>query len=218
MPGEMDCRLHLFCKTPVSGKVKTRLAAGIGADNACELARSFIRWTVSHCIGEWPGPVVLHVWPDTDHPFIQQLATEFQVAVAAQVGDDLGDRMANVLQSSPNSNVVNAVMGCDIPHMSTEQLLLAAQSMRAGKTVLGPAADGGFYFFASQNFSRSFFDGLRWGSSSVLPDLLENMTTNFVDVDVYLETLVDIDTPEDLDRAAGNYSLLQQKLKQLSLR
>ena len=70
----VDPALILFAKSPVPGRVKTRLMSQLNAQQAARVATLLIEHTVRLAVNSWPGPIALHTWPDTNHEVLKSLS------------------------------------------------------------------------------------------------------------------------------------------------
>ncbi len=200
-------RLSLFTKLPVAGQVKTRLSPEIGEMEAARLASSMIDWSVSKALDHWPGEVDLHVWPE---PGVQELSGRFSVPVLPQAAGDLGEKMAMILAKAQDEGRAAAIMGCDVPHISSGVLAHAWHGMSMGRNMVGPATDGGFYFIGLNRFNRKLFEDIDWGHSNVLEELLENARRIGMHISCELSRMQDIDTYQDLCAAARVFPPLKE--------
>lgn len=165
----MRRHLVIFARAPQMGRVKRRLAAGIGARAAYgfyvrTLARQIRmltrdpRWTV------W-----LFVTPDTalNHPAWRG------VRARPQGAGDLGRRMKRPFAILPPGPTV--LVGSDIPGLRPHHVARAFALLGSHELVFGPAADGGFWLFGAKRIRplpRSLFSNVRWSTSTALADTL----------------------------------------------
>lgn len=203
--------LMLFAKQPIPGRVKTRLQSAYSPEKAAEIAAFMIRATVELAVSAWPGKVTLCVWPGTDHSLFQQLAREFKIRLAPQAQGDLGNKMLHALRDGIGRGGSAAVMGCDVPHCGWDVLDQANGWLAAGRNVLGPTDDGGYYLVGLQQAHQALFDDMPWGGERVLELTLARADKLGVEFD-QLNRLRDIDTPEDLWLVAQKYAPLKQFL------
>ncbi len=193
--------LFLFAREPVEARAKTRLAPMLGAAGAARLARCMIGWSAANARANWPGPIRLALWPP-------QAADRFSdlpdIEMVGQRGADLGERMAAALASAPGPA---AVLGSDVPHLDGAVLRLAAQRLREGLNVIGPADDGGFYLVGLARPARHLFAGVNWSGVGVLGQVLENAARLNVSFEL-LPPARDIDTPGDLEAVARSFAPL----------
>ena len=193
-------RLLVFARAPVAGAVKTRLAASIGAQAAARLYRRLIQETLRTALQAGLAPVELHVTPDTTHPFIRSLACGLPVAIRAQRGADLGERMHNALQQALVDSEFALLIGTDCPVMTGEYLHQACRKLHTGtELVVGPAEDGGYVLIGARHACSAVFDSMPWGSARVLQatrDRAQSLNLRYAE----LAALWDLDTPADLAR------------------
>src|SRR5207249_7072932 len=108
--------LVILARNPESGTVKTRLAASIGDAAAAALYRAFLL-DLGRKLGAHPAWVLSWAFAPADSPLPAGIANG--VKTFAQVGDDLGERMANAIGRVLSDGHPGAVLiGSDIPHVS----------------------------------------------------------------------------------------------------
>jgi len=197
-------RLSLFCKYPRAGAVKTRMQPDLPPDLCEDLAWHLIHWSIDLATRTWPGDVVLAVWPPDA---VTRMERNVELPVVAQQQGGLGDKMAKQLRPTSGDGS-NAVMGCDTPHLEADTLKQAWRALSAGRDVIGPADDGGFYFFGTADFKPSMFQGIKWGGNEVLNDFMANIVAIRPDQPLLLTTATDLDTFTDVCRVAQNFSPL----------
>lgn len=222
----MPVAVVVFARAPQPGAVKTRLIPALGAGGASELHEALVRRTVATCLTAGVGPVYLACTPTTDAPLFADLACDGRVQVMLQRGSDLGERMhcalSDAMDSDPSSLDGALVVGCDIPSLETLDLLSAARWLGADgwgaeqvdearrederkaavHAVVGPAMDGGYYLIGLREPERSLFEGVEWGTDSVIATTRRKLD----ELGWRWRELIprrDIDTPEDLDTLSG---------------
>ena len=185
----------VFARTPVPGKVKTRLIPAIGPERAVNLHRALLWRTVATAVDAAVGPVILCCTPTTDHPHIDALARAFPVALARQDGADLGARMHRALAATAGGGLL---VGTDCPFLRADDLRTAAQALDGGAdAVIGPALDGGYYLIGVRTSVPELFAGVPWGTDRVLARTREHLR----DLGWRWHELAprrDVDRPEDL--------------------
>ena len=192
----------IFARTPVPGKVKTRLIPAIGAERAANLHRAMLWRTAATATAADVGPVTL--WCDRagEHPFIAEIQREFAVQLAVQAGADLGARMHRALCAQAGGAPGALLIGTDCPFLESADLQQAADALRAGTdAVIGPAEDGGYYLLGVRASDSALFSGIEWGSDRVLAATRQR----FRDLGWQwreLATRRDVDRPEDLEALA----------------
>ncbi len=204
-----DIPLILFAKIPIAGNVKTRLTPDLSMQQAAEVAKVLLSETLALATEHWPGKVILAVWPDVNDSFIQQQLNRYEVDHINQVDGDLGRKMFSAMEAV---GYPCAVMGCDVPHVPSGNLLMAHSELDRGQDVLGPTDDGGYYLLGLQQSQEMLFSNQTWGQESVLEDSLEKakkVNLSFT----YLENEFDIDTYTDLVNASKTLKILGKFLK-----
>ena len=188
----------IFTRTPVPGRVKTRLIPAIGAARAANLHRAMLWRTVATATRAAVGPVGLWCSPATEHPFIAEIQREFAIDAHLQQGRDLGERMYRALHSRPGTGAGALLVGTDCPFLEIDDLRQAAGALSDGAdAVLGPAQDGGYYLIGVRASNRAAFSDIAWGSAQVLAETRQK----FRDLGWHwreLATRRDVDRPSDL--------------------
>ena len=169
-PGSEDAiAVLVFTRTPVPGRVKTRLIPAIGAERASNLHRAMLWRTVATAAEADVGPVGLWCSPASEHPYIAEIQREFGLDVHVQRGGDLGERMYLALRSQLDGADGALLVGTDCPFLEAGDLQLAARALREGAdAVIGPAEDGGYYLIGVRESDMEVFSGVAWGSKQVL--------------------------------------------------
>ena len=185
-----------MAKHPVPGRVKTRLAAALGADAACALYHAFVL-DLGERLGALPYAVTWAYTPP-DAPFAALLPG---ARCRPQRGRDLGERLAAAIgdELAAGPGPVLAI-GADAPHVPAAALAEAAAAL-AGRAdvVLGPAADGGYYLIGVARPAPGLFAGIAWGSAGVLAATLALAEAAALAVHL-LPPGFDVDEVADLER------------------
>jgi uncharacterized protein len=196
---ETGCRILVFARAPVPGKVKTRLIPALGEAGAAALHRRL----VLHCLrtaGESRlGPVELWCAPGADDPFFRE-CERFGASLHVQKGDDLGARMHDAFESALARARRAILVGSDAPALSPLYLRDADRALAEGNdAVLGPAEDGGYVLIGLLRSTAQLFRGLSWGGPEVMAETRLRIAALAWRCRE-LPTLWDIDRPEDLER------------------
>ncbi|MCY4349317.1 MAG: TIGR04282 family arsenosugar biosynthesis glycosyltransferase [Thiotrichales bacterium] len=195
------CRVVVMARAPVPGETKRRLIPAIGGERAAALHRAMIRCAVETALAAGTGPVELWCTPDTGHAYFRGLRDRTGVALHAQVGADLGQRMHDAIAARPGATLV---IGTDCPFLQPDDLVRAASALRSAiaDVVIVPALDGGYVLVAVGRPRPELFTRVDWGTERVLAQTRECARTARLRV-LELEARRDIDRPEDLDALAG---------------
>jgi rSAM/selenodomain-associated transferase 1 len=189
----------VFQKNAILGKVKTRLASGMGELRALEIYRHLIQLTYS-ALEDVPVPVWTYFSdyiPESTHPSVEKSLL--------QEGQDLGERMANAFARSFESGMEKVVLiGTDCPTLQSNHLNEAFEALNYSDLVVGPATDGGYYLIGMNRRADYLFEGITWSTSQVLSETL-NVASQHGLTTTLLHELDDIDTQEDWQRYSSQF-------------
>jgi rSAM/selenodomain-associated transferase 1 len=181
----------VFQKNAILGKVKTRLASGMGELRALEIYRHLIQSTYS-VLEDVSAPVWTYYSdfiPETVNPPIEKSFV--------QEGHDLGERMANAFARSFELGMDKVVLiGTDCPSLQSHHLNQAFEALTHSDLVVGPATDGGYYLIGMKRRADYLFEGINWSAAEVLSQTLAVATAHGLHFNL-LDELSDIDTQED---------------------
>ncbi len=193
-------RILIFAKTPVPGKVKTRLADGLGFDRAADLYAAMVEHTVAMAVEGRLAPVGLHVLPDGENDFFRSLRHRFAVDVEPQIGTDLGERMGNALSAALVTADYALLIGTDCPMLDAGYLEEALARLHGGaEVVLGPVEDGGYVLIGMRTMDPNLFRDMNWGGNDVFEVTHRRCIEAGMNCEA-LRRLYDIDTASDLRR------------------
>ena len=199
-PTSCNALTLVFAKAPRAGEVKTRLIPLLGAEGAAALHRQLVHRALVTATDAGLGPVELHVAPDTGNACLQESARHFGVALAPQRGTDLGARMSNAFDDGLARHARVILIGTDCPVLTTQHLCDAHDALSRGNdAVLIPAEDGGYALIGLTRCDNALFSNIAWGGDTVLATTRERLRAlkwRWHE----LETLWDIDRPEDYQR------------------
>jgi rSAM/selenodomain-associated transferase 1 len=193
----------VFCKAPVAGQVKTRLAHSLAGDaerNAQLVARlhAQLAW---HCLAAMTKRTLAKVelWcaPTVDHPFFLRCERELGVTLMKQEAGGLGERMARAFDHALSQSRYAVVVGTDCPVLDCNYIDVAFTCLQAEKgTVIGPAEDGGYVLLGLSRQQPALFKGIPWGEADVLEMTLARVKGRLATLPV----LWDVDRAADLRR------------------
>ncbi|MBW7837550.1 MAG: TIGR04282 family arsenosugar biosynthesis glycosyltransferase [Sphingomonadales bacterium] len=184
--------LILFVKSPVFGRVKTRLARDIGWPQATTLYRRLTGRLLRSVAVDRRWRTALAVTPD------HAVSAGFwprRMRRIAQGGGDLGSRMRRALLGASGPAVI---VGSDIPGIDRRHIATAFQFLRSHDVVIGPALDGGYWLIGVRcpAYARRLFYDVRWSSAHALADTLTGLPASARVAN--LPVLRDIDDAADL--------------------
>ena len=184
--------LIIFTRNPELGKCKTRLAKGIGNQNALDIYKYLLQHTANISKKVNADIYVFYseninsddLW-DNNH-FIKKL----------QSGNDLGERMQNAFKEVFDYNHEKVVIiGSDLLDLNENIVEDAFKKLDNHDISIGPAEDGGYYLLGMKQSHSEVFKIKNWGTDTVYSQTLSKLNNKSVYV---LKTLNDIDNVEDL--------------------
>lgn len=190
----------VFAKAPQPGAVKTRLIPALGADGAAALHVRLVKHALETARKASLRQVELHCAPDASDPFFQFCAGHYGVTVKAQAGGDLGARMLAALTQALREHACVLLIGSDCPALTARHLRQAERALRDGvDAVFVPCEDGGYALIGLKRVESRLFDGIAWGGEHVMAETRARLAT-LGWRSRELETLWDVDRPEDYQR------------------
>ncbi len=194
----------LFTRFPVPGQSKTRLVPALGPEKAAQVQRE-----LTECIA---GRLKAGVVAGHFHLVICHAGASTRQMRAwlgswaeyePQTDGDLGQRMARAIQrrfARGADRVV--VLGADCPAADAAVVDQAFRALDERPVVFGPAVDGGYYLVGLRQPCPGLFQGIRWGSDTVLQDSLARARSLGLQT-ALLPPLPDVDRPADLQHWDG---------------
>lgn len=184
--------LLIFTRNPELGKVKTRLAKGVGQENALTIYKQLLQHTHDVVVkNKCTKRVGYSVKVRKNDLWEASLFEKFQ-----QEGNDLGERMEHGFSEAFSDGYQKVVIiGSDLYDLQPHHIEEAFEALTTHDAVIGPAKDGGYYLLGMRHLISQVFKDKEWGSDSVLKQTLKNLTSYKVHT---LEELNDIDYAKDL--------------------
>lgn len=193
-------RIAVFAREPRLGQVKSRLAVGSGEAAALAVYRAMLRRVgallVEARLAEW------ELWVSSNKSHEDFLSICNAKNIYQQEGQDLGAKMDHAIVQTLGREATDAVLliGTDCPALTKDYLRGALAALDEGvEVVLGPAEDGGYVLIGARQPIPALFRDMPWGSDQVLAETRRRLEQGGLRYRV-LETLWDVDRPEDLAR------------------
>ena len=183
-------RVIVFVKAPRPGFVKTRLAAAIGDQAACDAYRQLTE-TVLAKLTPLPHVELRFAPDDTENEIAPWLRNDW--TARPQGEGDLGQRMHRAFT---DANGPAIIIGSDCPHLELSDLEAAADTLKEYDLVLGPATDGGYWLIGLNSPCPALFEKIKWSTGEVLQTTLTKAKGNGLSIHL-LRELADVDTVED---------------------
>lgn len=189
----------VIAKTPVAGKVKTRLCPPCSPEEAAEIARAALADTLATVTatdvtrltialdGE-PGPWIpsrFEVFPQRGGPLEERLAAAF---------DD-------VMGADPTQWGATVLIGMDTPQVATPDIVAAFAALERTPSVLGLTPDGGWWCIGLAAPNSAVFHGVIMSETTTGQHQLERLHTLGL-APTLLDELADVDFFEDAIRVA----------------
>lgn len=197
MAASRPLRLVLFAKEPAPGRVKTRLAAGIGAEKAAALYGAFLTDLAATLAVPW-WEAVLAVEGDETVLLSRIFASGW--SLKPQGRGSLGDRLARAAAAAFEEGAERVAMaGSDAPTLSAINVRAAFAALDESDLAVAPAPDGGFSLVALRRpvSPTPLFESVRWSTAFALSDLRRNAGALGLGAEL-LPEIPDIDVVEDL--------------------
>ena len=192
-----EARILLFCRAPVAGQVKTRLARSVGDEAAVRWHRTLAMHCLETVAAAQLAPLQLWCSPDIHDEFFSRQQARFPLTLHGQSGPDLGARMSHAFDVALDDAEYALVIGTDCPALSADYLHQALKILRDGApAVIGPAEDGGYVLLGQRRNHRPLFEDMPWGTSAVFKKTCQRMDDGYL----ALSPLWDVDVVEDLQR------------------
>lgn len=197
----------IFTRNPELGKVKTRLAAGVGDEAALAIYKFLLEHTVSITKDLSADKQVFYsekirsgdLW--NENSYIKKL----------QYGVDLGARMHKAFEDSFKAGYNKVIIiGSDMYDLSQKDIDLAFSELDHHDFVVGPAQDGGYYLLGMTFLLPQLFQNKEWGTETVLEDTLKDLRSHSFKL---LEVRNDVDYYEDIKGIDAFIPFLPNHLK-----
>lgn len=197
--------LLIFTRNPELGKVKKRLAAGIGDTSALNVYKYLLKHTV-----EVTENLQVEKWVFYSEDVPEEDIWDKNVfSKKLQHGKDLGERMENAFRSGFEAGYSNIIIiGSDLFDLSEEDLKKAFLILQHSEAVIGPATDGGYYLLGLKSLISKVFKNKTWGNDTVLEATLKDLENYEINL---LEPRNDIDGFKDLQQYPELLSIISNK-------
>ncbi len=192
--------LAVFVRTPVLGKVKTRLAAAIGPEKALEVYKKLLAHTFEAAIAACRmspdiKPVLWHRGPVTPIDVPADLTTD----VRPQHHDSMCENLHEILRAPGLTCRGVIVIGADHPTLEPGHIVTMARLLDGHPVSIGPAQDGGFWALGTTIPLDGILDRVPLSRGDTLEALETALEARGLS-HVRGPTLWDVDTEADLER------------------
>ncbi len=196
-----DCAI-VFARTPVPGRVKSRLWTHLTPQQSCQLHCASTNDVLALLDASLAGA---RKWLFLSEPPPANLESAGLIVprafgVAVQEGADLGERMAAAFNRAFASGARRVVIfGSDSPTLPPGIVPQAFDRLRACDMVLGPTEDGGYYLIGCRRFDARVFTRVKWSTSRAFEQTRANAERFGYSI-AEVETWFDLDEWKDIER------------------
>ena len=181
----------VFIKDSSKYPVKTRLKTSIGKNKSIWVYNQILKKTVLVLKNIKSDIAVFHYNSIiSKNPF-----KNFSKWNKIQIGKNLGEKISNAFNWGFEKGYKKIIIiGSDLWDLNEEIINKGFLELNKNKVVIGPSIDGGYYLLGLNQKMPKIFEGIKWGTQSVLAETLK-----LLEHEPYiLPELNDIDTFEDL--------------------
>ena len=188
--------LMIFTKNPVLGKVKTRLAAGIGEQAALKVYMQLLKHTREITMDiDFSDKMIFY---DDFIPAKDNWKEDIYDKYLQGEGD-LAKKMENAFSNAFDEGYDKVmIMSPDCPELTTLKLKQAFTLLNKHDFVLGPLRDGGYYLLGMKEHTPEVLRDIEFSESSVFEETLKRIESMGKTVKI-LPELYDVDEEADLD-------------------
>ncbi len=202
----MSVTLGMMARAPVPGHCKTRLAATLGDAVAAKLYAGMIADSVVRYSRAGATRNVVVAAPEHDGVRALSALVPPDWEVVPQVGKGLGERLANAFQTLKVNGSAVALVDSDSPTLPVEPVAAAFRRLNgAGRVILGPTDDGGYYLIGLSSLELEIFRDVPWSTPRVLEVTLERCSALSLRTEL-LPSWYDVDEGKDLERLCAELS------------
>ena len=198
-PGSRNA-LVVFLKYPEENRVKTRLAATIGAERACGFYRESAKFVADSVRGSENWETLFFYAPEGKRKETVEWLGGDGSLFFAQGGESLGERMSLAFGECFSMGFENvAIIGTDCVFVTRDDVETAFGLLSGDRfdAVLGPAADGGYYLLGLCGRNDAVFADMEWSTGRVLEETARRMRAGGLRC-AFMRELADIDEEEDI--------------------
>ncbi|MEM6915579.1 MAG: TIGR04282 family arsenosugar biosynthesis glycosyltransferase [Verrucomicrobiota bacterium] len=204
----MNRAILVFLKFPESGRVKTRLAAGIGEDATLVAYRQMVAKVFEQCRNSGADILAIAYDPPEREAEVESWLSPYlaafpgEILFLPQVTGDLGQRLEAGVEEVFRrfSGVALSVIGTDCVDLDAGLFEETwAQLEQGSDIVYGPTEDGGYYLVALNTPRSSLFREIPWSSESTLEASLSVADTEGLKTHL-IPNRIDVDTEEEWRR------------------
>jgi len=202
----MNRLLMVFIKDSSKYPVKTRLKTSIGKNKSIWVYNQILKKTALVLKNIKTDIAVFHYNSIiSKNPF-----KNFSKWNKIQIGENLGKKISNAFNWGFEKGYKKIIIiGSDLWDLNEEIINTGFIELNKNKVVIGPSIDGGYYLLGLNKKMPKIFEGIKWGTQSVLAETLK-----LLEHEPYiLPELNDIDTFEDLITNPSLFKIYNKNFK-----
>ena len=194
----MSTSLIIFAKSPIPGKVKTRLTPYITPTEAAELYKAFVADIICNTHKLKCERVTIAYTPSNAEATFHSICGQ-SVDYLPQQGHNLGERMMNAFKYSfDKGSKRTIIIGTDSPTLPLSYVQKAFDALNEVPVTIGPTFDGGYYLIGLSEQNDAIFDGVDWSTSRVFSQTLARIQA--LNKQMYVRPpWYDVDTLDNLE-------------------
>ncbi len=202
----MNQLLMVFIKDSSKYPVKTRLKTSIGKNKSIWVYNQILKKTALVLKNIKTDIAVFHYNSIiSKNPF-----KNFSKWNKIQIGENLGKKISNAFNWGFEKGYKKIIIiGSDLWDLNEEIINTGFIELNKNKVVIGPSIDGGYYLLGLNKKMPKIFEGIKWGTQSVLAETLKLLEHK----PYILPELNDIDTFEDLITNPSLFKIYNKNFK-----
>ncbi len=167
----MQSALIIFIKNAELGKVKTRLAATLGDEQALYIYKKLLSLTQKITLQvDCQRYLYYSNFIDVNDDF-----SESDFIKCVQIGENLGERMSNAFAEVLDKHSKAVIIGSDCAELQASILNEAIGGLDTHDFVVGAAEDGGYYLLGMKEIQASVFANIAWSTDHVFEKTIGNI-------------------------------------------
>lgn len=161
--------LIIFCKNPVEGQVKKRLATEIGDENALAIHLALIK----HTSDVAKTVIAQRKCYYSDFISNKDDFDDGHFEKLIQKGEDVGERLYNAAKTSFGEWANKVVLiGCDCYELNAGIIEEAFRALEENDFVIGPTKEGNLYLLGMNDLPKDLLLEKEWNHENVFLDML----------------------------------------------
>ena len=189
----MNDAIIIFVRNPELGKVKTRLAATVGDEQALDIYCRLLNHTMQQASKIDADKFVYYHQQIT----VDDIWNANRFYKKLQTGESLGDKMkaafAEIFELGYSKVMI---IGSDCLQLNSKIINTGFSLLDDCDTVIGPATDGGYYLLGMKKNYPFLFDNKAWSTENVFAETIKDIQQRWLSNGL-LPVLTDVDTEAD---------------------